>query len=230
MRYFLIAICFCLSIQNFAQKHRYDLGFIGGTAYYLGDVNPSQQFYQINPAFGGVFRYTLNYRYAFRASLLFTTLSGDDSGFSSQFNAARGHSFSTFITEATAQAEFSYHPFETYNDDFTGTPYLASGISGIFVGVTDNPVQLAIPMAVGYKLNINQFISTGIEYGFRKTFTDQLDQLGGIDNIPGTLSASDVSNYKQTGFSNNNDWYSYLCIFITFRFSNKKELCIPYQN
>ena len=60
----LLGIMFLiLVLPGKAQRHA-ELGAFGGVAYYLGDINPNQQFYNSSLALGGVYRYNFNRHYA----------------------------------------------------------------------------------------------------------------------------------------------------------------------
>ena len=52
--------------RNFRQ---HEVGVLIGGAYYIGDLNPSKHFNLTQPAFGVFYRFTPNYRYAFRGGI-----------------------------------------------------------------------------------------------------------------------------------------------------------------
>ena len=62
--------------RNFRQ---HEVGFMVGGAYYIGDLNPRKQFNLTQPGAGVFYRFTPNYRYAFRAGVNFGNIMGDDS-------------------------------------------------------------------------------------------------------------------------------------------------------
>jgi hypothetical protein len=71
------------SLLVFGQKRtffsRSELGFTVGQSYYLGDLNPYQQFKQANLATGLIYRYNFNTRLNFRANYLYGKVAAADS-------------------------------------------------------------------------------------------------------------------------------------------------------
>lgn len=71
----LFFICIIVGLfQNalFSQTQKrhfrqHEIGVFLGGAYYIGDLNPSAHFKLTQPAGGLFYRFTPNYRYAFRA-------------------------------------------------------------------------------------------------------------------------------------------------------------------
>ena len=78
--------------------------------------------------------------------------------------------------------------------------------------------SIAIPMIVGVKTNLTTNFVLGLEVGARYTFTDNLDG-----------SNPDNDNLKSLRFGdlNNNDWYVFSGITLTYTFGNKPCYC-PY--
>ena len=74
---------------------------------------------------------------------------------------------------------------------------------------------LSLPFGVGVKVNFPSRISAGAEWSFRKSFNDRID---GVENPSGLHS-----------LIHNNDWYSFLGIFITFKFFNFAAECPAYK-
>jgi opacity protein-like surface antigen len=95
--------------------------------------------------------------------------------------------------------------------------------------------QISIPLALGIKFNVSKWMSVGLEYGIRRTFTDYLDDVSGSYVDPellrtenGSLSAAladrSTDNYsnksfpggQQRGNPNNRDWYSFSGVTLMF--------------
>ena len=53
-----------------AQEYKYEIGGMAGGAFYMGDVNKNAFFKGLNPAFGAVFRYNPNFRWALKTNLM----------------------------------------------------------------------------------------------------------------------------------------------------------------
>ena len=109
--------------------------------------------------------------------------------------------FSANIFDVAAQFEFNY---------FSYLPKKEQGDT--------SSLNMILPFGAGFKYNLTTRISTGFEWTFRKTFNDGLD---GYD-----ISSESNSN----SFLFNNDWYSFLGLFITYKFFNFAENCPAYYN
>lgn len=100
--------------------------------------------------------------------------------------------------------------------------------------------QISIPFGLGVKFSVNKFVSIGLEWGLRKTFTDYIDDVS-KDYVDRTtlldwsgelgLSASDRTNeilentYNPTGSMRGNpqtkDWYQFFGFMITAKIPHK---------
>lgn len=221
MRKNLLLLVFLLFICLFSiAQTRIDVGGYVAGSYYLGDVNPSRQFYSVKPAGGALFRYNFDQRYALRGSVMYGTLSGNDNDFNNAYQKARSHSFSTPVADIALQAEFNFLPYAVANDKAKRSTYIFAGICYFLVPNTPSPSQLGIPLGIGYKINLRNKWAAGVEWSFRKTFTDNIDGLDGKDFFPNT--------FKQTGFANTRDWYSFCGIFITYMIFSQDLKCAAY--
>jgi hypothetical protein len=202
--YILLCLLF-LSSSLFSQQKRrnfrqHELGIFLGGSYYIGDLNPTKQFFLTQPAAGVFYRFTPNYRYAFRGGVNFGNIMGDDSQSDNADQIQRNLNFKSQIIEFNAVAEFNFLEYRISNDKYKFTSFLFLGID-VF---TFNPraqlgnfwidlqplrtegqtkgyklTQIAIPFGVGAKMNVSKQVGIGIEWGPRKTFTDFLDDVSG---------------------------------------------------
>lgn len=203
MRLIIVVLFFISSFAN-AQTNA-EIGVVGGAAYYLGDINPSKHLYNSSSLFGAIYKKNFTERYALRINALFTELEGKDSDFSNEVQLDRDHSFKTKLMDIAAGFEFNFNPFwlPAKSRTYKWTPYVHAGL-GYTVANSDS--GLNIPFGAGIKFLLKGNIVCGMEWCFRKTFTDKLDYL---------------SDPWKSGGSNiviNNDWYSYVGITITYRF------------
>lgn len=97
--------------------------------------------------------------------------------------------------------------------------------------------QFVIPFGAGARYKLNKSFDVGLELGFRKTFTDYLDdvstnytsdsKLNGADakyfgggmtlNVPGTYTGVDAQKFGyQRGKSNEKDWYTTLGVSVNY--------------
>ncbi|MES2131981.1 MAG: DUF6089 family protein [Bacteroidota bacterium] len=205
---------FCLSIsivflmlvnQAFSQAGKrtfkqHEAGFLLGGAYYIGDLNPRKQFNLTQPALGIFYRFTPNYRYAFRAGVNFGSIMGDDSQSSDDDQLQRNLNFKSRITEFNLIAEFNFLEYRISNDKYKFTSYLFLGLDVFSFKpqahfnnqwVDLQPLrtegedkrykltQMSIPFGIGVKMNVSKQVGIGFEWGPRKTFTDYLDDVSG---------------------------------------------------
>jgi hypothetical protein len=211
-RAFIIYIALILFTKVEAQRNT-NLGIFAGTSYYMGDINPGRLFYSPGIALGGIYRYNINKRYAMRINGYFTYLSGNPDDFSDYVHdITSSSSFSRAVFDWSLQFEFNFLPFLPTVKKMDYTTYLSGGI-GCFT-IANNPVT--IPFGIGTKINVTDKICAGAEWSFRKTFNDLIDY---TENPTGIGS-----------FVHNNDWYSFMGIFITYKFFNLMVDCPAYSD
>jgi opacity protein-like surface antigen len=215
----LLVLTLLVPAVSFAQK-RANVGIFAGTSYYMGDINPNRHFYRPSFSFGMIYRYNLNTRYAIRANGYIADLSGNDLDFPERLNPDRPVSpanFQTSLLDLGLQVEFNFLPYTPNIGKWAYSPYISTGIAGALIMGSDADAvnTLSFPFGIGVKLNISSRLATGAEWSFRKTFTDHLD---GVVNPSGTNS-----------FVHNNDWYSFMGIFITYKFFNFAKTCPAYN-
>lgn len=206
------------TITNLAAQKYFDVGLTGGVSYYLGDINPSRQFYSVSPAFGGFLRYNLNSREALKVSLVHMAIKGNDADFSNAYQQIRNASFRASFAEISAVYEFHFLPYVTHKREKGFSPYIYGGFGYLtFVSAASNKGNyFSVPFGVGIKYSISKKIGTGVEWGMRKFFNDYMD---GITN-PGGEAMKPVLN--------NNDWYSFAGFFISFRLNDNSGDCPVY--
>ncbi len=216
-----LTILFLLLFKGMGNAQRNtNIGVFAGTAYYMGDINPNKHFYRSSLSLGGLVRYNFNTRYAIRLSGYFADLSGNDRDFPDRLNPDRPLSpsrFQTSLVDLALQIEFNFFPFTPNIGVWEYTPYISAGISeGFIVGSSVDATNItSLPFGAGVKVNLTSRISAGAEWSFRKTFNDNID---GVTNPSHTSS-----------LLHNNDWYSYLGVFITFKFFNFASECPAYN-
>ena len=206
-----------LTISLYSVKaQRNEIGVILGTTYYLGDLNPSKQFFLTKPAGGIIYRYVFNPRWAFKMTGIYGNIAGDDA--KSKVNVERNLSFKSYIFEFSPQFElnfFSYQIGNTKDDYFT--PYIFAGIS-IFSfnpkaqyngtwydlkplgtegqGTTYSTLKpystttVSFPFGFGFKYSIGKNVGIGVEWGMRKTTTDYLDDVSTTYADPAIIAAT----------------------------------------
>jgi hypothetical protein len=203
-----------------SAQRKANVGLFAGTTYYMGDINPNRHFYRASPAFGAIYRYNLNSRYAIRGNAYFAYLSGNDMDFPEILHPDRPvspASFYTSLIDVAVQVEYNFLPFTPNLGRWSYTPYLTTGLAGALILDSDVNVSnfASFPFGAGLKVNFSSRVSAGAEWSFRKTFSDHLD---GLTNPSGITSVL-----------HNNDWYSFLGVFITFKIFNFAVKCPAYK-
>ena len=117
------------------------------------------------------------------------------------------------------------------------------GTTTLFDGATRKQyslIQFAIPLGGGLKIAVTPSFNIILEYGFRKTFTDYLDDVsttfvGGkiypypTEMSPDAINMSDPlkthDKLQQRGNPNKNDWYSFAGITLSFKLNNNTKDC-----
>lgn len=263
-----------IALTAYAQRSEVGL-FVGGS-YYLGDLNPSTQFANTSPAAGLIYRYNLSTRWALKFNGIYGTLLGDDAS-SGGWNKQRNLSFRSKVLDFSGQIELNFFPYYTGSSKYTFTPYIFTGLS-IFSfnpkakyngewyelqplgtegqGTTAYPgrksyslTQLSLPFGVGVKISISKLVCLGLEWSFRKTFTDYLDDVSTTYPDPYQLEAEKgplaalLSNRSvsvpgepplvagmQRGNSKTKDWYSFAGITLTVKIrGNNDKGCKDFQ-
>ncbi len=221
MKNLLILSCLALTLSVGAQKNS-DVGVLLGASYYLGDINPNKHFYSPSYTIGGIYRYNFNKRYALRFNGLYSRLVGTDDDFPERTHPLRPDvSFRTNIIDVVAQGEFNFLPYITGSKRGEYSPYVSAGLGYTLVmnaTVANSPVTPSstfnFPFSVGIKYNADRRLSVGAEWSFRKTISD------GLDGVEGSV---------ENGILHNNDWYSFLGVFITYKFFKFADDCPAYN-
>lgn len=230
MKKTIIIFCIAFFISNLlpAQERNVDIGVYGGGAYYMGDVNHSKLFYSPSPAYGGQFRYNFDKRYSLRISTVVSQLKGNDLDFDNEFQQTRAHDFTSNITDVSAQVEFNFFPYMPEDKHDKASPFVAAGAT-LLVSPSSNAsgMSFAIPLTVGFKFNIGGRFSAGVEWTYRRSFNDQLDQLQNY--YKENPANHDIQDEKQRSYDNSNDWYSFAGVFIMYKLFRDVEQCHAYR-
>jgi hypothetical protein len=215
---------FLILLLVFPYKHataqrKSDIGIIGGASYYLGDINHGRHFYAPSPAGGFIYRYNLNPRHSFRFNMIYASLKGSDSDFEDAYQLQRNRSFKTSIIDLAITTEFNfrdYTPTKLRKDRYT--PYVSAGIgyASLISSNVNASSSATIQFGGGFKYNLARRWSMGAEWTFRKNLNDLID---GTENI----------GAEKGVFFHNNDWYSIIGLFITYKIFNWREDCPAYD-
>lgn len=218
---YLAFLLLFLVIPTNAQT--YEIGLFGGGVNMIGDVGRTNYVLPSGIAYGGVFKWNKSKRYAWRASIYKGNYVADDTKSSQLSRQQRGFRVENSILEYSAGLEFNFVEYNLHKLGPAFTPYIYTGLTYFrydFYYIDAQQVQdigqkdgsFAIPMTVGAKYRLSQFLILGAEIGARYTFVDNLDG-----------SNPENSNFEQFRFGNflSDDWYVFSGVTLTYTFGRK---------
>lgn len=218
---FYLLFCLLPFINTQAQIH--EIGVFVGGSNFVGDIGPTTYISPNEPAFGLLYKWNKSPRHAYRFSYMQSKLKSDDSDSKEAARNQRGYRFENDLKEVSLGLEFNFFDFNLHDSDTKITPYVFSGISyfhssykltdtqtGTFTqGRTQRRKSIAIPMVLGIKSTLSPSVIVALETGARYTLTD---------NIDGSYNGN-------FGNINNNDWYVFTGVALTYTFGNKPCYC-----
>lgn len=213
MRKILISLVCILPSLIFAQqeldKHA-EIGFGIGAFNYTGDLAQNTNFSALTP--GTQFFYRHNSRdqvSVYRLNLLIGSISGDESTIDGALQQARQLSFSRGVTELSFIYEYDFFNYRDMKNQYYMSPYLFGGAAATVLWGTQSNTLFTIPFGAGLKYKLGDNLNLGLEYGARKTFSDDLDSIQDSDE---SLSSSTPT-----------DWYYFLGLNLSYTFY--KQIC-----
>lgn len=253
---FITILCL-ISFVLLSQKG--ELGIYGGVVYYVGDINPARHFLLSKPAFGILYRYNINTRLTLRAGGSYGTLKADDIRtdfiperqlkFSSKIydlSVIMELNFLDYFTGSTKSYVTTYIfggfcAFH-FNPQADGVKLRNIGTEG-----QNDPdsgrekyslISFGMPFGLGVKYSFTKRLAISLEWGIRKTITDYIDDVSTTyyfeEGNPQQNSLSDPTGTfgegMQRGNSQDNDWYNFSGLILTYKFSLSKSFrCIDFQ-
>lgn len=262
----MLTIALSGSAQDFLYKNYIGIG--GGGMNYQGDLNKQSLFGKVNLAGEIFFRHDFDDRWSLNISTAYGHIEGGnpdkeslrnlsfrsmiwEAGARIEFNfvpfGRGGKHYRTTPYLFAGINFFHFNPMAQYFDSVNQALQWAElqplGTEGQNASLYPDRTrytlnQIAIPFGLGFKALIGEDIVLSFEYGFRKTWTDYLDDVSTtyvgrsvLDNgtDQGRLAASlaDRSDEVQPDYVNApgikrgddslNDWYSFFNISISFR-------------
>lgn len=199
--------------KKFEQSREF--GLVGGTAYYIGDINPYRHFGGILTLGGGaMYRENISKRWSVKGQFFYGTIAASDTDADNAWRQNRNLSFRNEIIEGSCTVELNYKNYQIGNKGDRFSPYLFMGLAiyshrpqGEFNGrwVELQPLGtegqgtsegddfyalrgLAVPFGAGIKLNIISTLAINVEWGMRKVWTDYLDDVSGMYADPAVLA------------------------------------------
>lgn len=180
-----------------ASAQRTEFGVFGGTAGYVGDINPTHYLKFTDGAGGAFLRVNYNSYYSLRMSFIKSSVRASDKDATDASQRLRNLDFASEIYEASGVLEFNFFKYAvTSHNKFAPFSYI--GIAAFHFNPTttlngktyelqpletegqSRPYSLitgAIPFGAGFKANIAGKVTLGAEIGYRWCFTDYLDDV-----------------------------------------------------
>lgn len=229
MRY-LTAIVLLFFGSQLCQSQTHEIGLFVGGSNFIGDIGSTKYISPNKPAFGGIYKWNRSPRHSFRFSLIYSELEGKDSESDDPRRIQRGYDFTNQIIEASLGLEYTFFDFDLHTGKKVSTPYLYTGITvayhdnfyfnsqGSLISENTSSYAYGIPMAIGFKMNIFESLIIAAEIGARYTFSDELD-----GSVPDSKNLKEVYGFGNT---NNNDWYMFSGLTLTYTFGKKPCFCI----
>ena len=165
---------------------------------------------------GGIFRYNLNTRWAFKGNLLYVNLAGDSKNIESQFPHGEQYKFNAHVIDLGGQVEFNFFHFgqgAKYKNYKRISPYMVAGL-GMEMSFANGKTSFGavLPLGAGVKFRLKDRLNLGFEFTMRKSFSDRVD---GITDLYG----------NKHGIAKNTDWYSVGMFTLTYEFSKRCVKC-----
>lgn len=228
MRYLTTIFLFILTIQ-LSQSQTHELGVFLGGSNFIGDVGATDYIAPKQLAFGGIYKWNRSPRHSFRFSLIYSELKMDDLKSDDPRRQERGYQINNQIVEASLGLEFTFLDFDLHQGSNKATPYLYTGVTatyhdnfyftrqGQLTSENTSSIAYGIPMVLGFKYRFVENFVIATEIGARYTFSDEIDG-----------SVPDYDNEAPTAFGNknNNDWYMFTGVTLTYTFGRKPCYCV----
>ncbi|WP_338408045.1 DUF6089 family protein [uncultured Flavobacterium sp.] len=205
-----------------AQIHEVGV-FVGGSNY-IGDVGPTNYISPIKPAFGILYKWNKSPRHSYRFSYTQSKISANDLDSKETSRNRRGYHFENSVKEVSLGLEFNFFEFNLHEIGRKFSPYVYSGLSlfsynelYVLSGETlkdKKAISLAIPINLGIKTNVMPQLILALEVEARYTLTDNLD------------GSNPKNKIGQFGNINNNDWYVFSGITLTYTFGITPCYCV----
>ncbi|RJE71342.1 hypothetical protein BGP76_04380 [Reichenbachiella sp. MSK19-1] len=194
----------------FAQRTEVGIG-IGGMSY-SGDLYRGYDV--LNQNLGAQLLYRVNYDkdVSFRFSALYGKVSGSDEHPFDALGEVRNASFERRVLEGSATIEFHFLDYKNPKSLIKWSPYIFGGVGVMKIFDTGSEdisgIQPVIPFGGGVKHLIGRKFNVGLEFGARKTFTDQFDGI------------SDNELFEKPTFQFGNpedkDWYYFVGVSVSY--------------
>ncbi len=227
-------------VVAFVHAQTYEVGAMIGVSNYVGDVGNTTFIRPQDTGFGILAKWNRSKRHSFRFSAAYIPISASDPDSSDPLRQQRAYFFDNSVKEISLGIEYTFWEWDLHTGEKQMVPYMYTGITVInhgdlarrdFISDTgvpsseflafDDTWSMAIPIVLGIKTNIGRHFIVGFELGARYTFTDNLD-----GSNPENLNLPFGSTNLNFGNLNNNDWYFFNSLTLTYTFGRRPCYCI----
>ena len=235
----ILLLVFAIS-ASCVTAQTYEIGLMLGQSNFVGDVGNTTIIRPTDSGFGLLARWNRSERHAFRASFSYIPISGEDNFSSDPSRQIRNFKFENSVKEISLGIEYTFWEWELYSGKKQITPYLFTGINIINYGdlaltpeepgvnrelsAFDDVWGFSLPMVIGMKTNLGRHLVFSFEFGARYVFSDNLDGSNpdnlDLDPFPGGSGVN-----LNFGNLNNNDWYLFNGISLTYTFGRRPCYC-----
>ena len=259
-----LAFSFIISIPMMSQTNEIGL-FLGGSLFHgdVGYKNAEYSLLNTKPAIGLNFKRNFNYHFGLLLSFNMSTIHANDNVSSDVFNINRNIDFKSKINELALVLEFNFQPYLSRDTDYSNTSFIFAGISKFYFNPQNNYDERwynlqalgtegqgsdlypsreiyalngwAIPLGVGYKVNIYNSITLAFNIGWRITWIDYIDDVSmtyveeSVLNQTAAELANQSNNNLPSGFQRgnpyNNDKYGFIGINILYSIKDRNNGC-----
>jgi hypothetical protein len=210
LRVFLLFIFLLRFTYSFSQFIEFGGGL--GVLNYSGDLVRGYNFSTMTPALTAHYRMNFSKELSVKWTGVMGNLQSQETPIDA-FAELRGYNYSMRIGEVASVVEYHFLDYKNEKSLIRWSPYAFGGFG--FTRILNAPerrsnfnrTQAVIPFGVGFKQLVGKRFSVDAEIGFRKTFFDWIDNTSEADIT--------VKDY-QYGNPNDNDWYTFIGLTLSF--------------
>lgn len=200
------------------ESYKYDFGASVGMSGYLGDANESNLFKHPGLSAAINMRYLFDSRWALRAQLGLSTISGNTAEFENVLPFGEQYSFKSTVADLSVRGECNFFAFgigETYRRLRRWSPFVSLGL-GASMSSSDGTkhVAFSVPLGLGVRYKLSRRANLAVEWTMTKVFGDKVDS----DQL------TDLYKIKSS-FLKNTDWYSSISVGISYEFGPRCTTC-----
>ncbi len=204
-----------------AKHSNLEIGLMGGAIVYTGDAHCEKFLFKngLSPAGGAFLRYYLTDRFSLRANFLTGKIKGDDKNYPGTEHGSRNFKFSAPIYDFNVALNFEPWGHKRYTSGAFRrifSPYVSIGAGFVSAKPTTDYNEInnttlrplieadktnnkfthfSIPLGVGWRYDLSEHLTVGLEASYRVPFTDYLDGISKSGN-------PDAKDWYETGTLN----------------------------